>query len=347
MKNKLFLAIMALFIAGVLAACSGGDEESSSEGESSGEKEEYVLKLPHIVQEDHPANMAAEVFKEEAEKNSDGRIKVEIFPNGELYGSDRELIEAIQLGNADVSMVGTPSMGNFDESFYVIDLPFLFSDRETAREALSGDLGDKLNEGLADINLKSLGYGYDGFRNFMNNVRPIESPEDMEGLKMRVQESDIQQDIFNELGANASPLAFGELYSALQQNTYDGMDNSLKLTDTSKFYEVQKYLTISKHQYSATIILINNKLFEGMPSDLQDVIVDAGKKMEEAYYKGIDEANDETLVKFKDEKLFEGINELTPEQLQKFIDKTKPVYEKYADIIGQDLIDLAKSYSEE
>ncbi|AXI01219.1 C4-dicarboxylate ABC transporter substrate-binding protein [Sporosarcina sp. PTS2304] len=344
MKNKWLLIAMSALIVVFLSACSGDSDNSATGEEGKGGKDTYTLKFPHIVPTDHPAHKAALVFKEEVEEKSDGRVKVEVFANGELYGSDREIIEAIQLGNADVSMVGTPSLGTFDERFYVLDLPFLFATKEEPREALAGDLGKELSEGLGDINLKGLGYGYDGFRHVLNNKRPITKPEDMKGLKIRVQESEIQQDIFNTLGANASPLAFGELYSALQQKTYDGMDNSLSLIDSSKFYEVQKYLTLTSHQYSGLAILFNNKLFEDMPADIQDIIIEAGKDTEADYYQFVDEDEESMANKFQTENLIE-VTELTPEEREKFIEVVQPVYKKYEDVIGKDLIDLAKSYS--
>ncbi|ARF14927.1 TRAP transporter substrate-binding protein [Sporosarcina ureae] len=345
MKNKWLLIAMSAVFAVFLSACSDDNVKPVSGEEVKGGDATYTLKFPHIVPTDHPAHKAALVFKDEVEKNSDGKVKVEVFANGELYGSDREIIEAIQLGNADISMVGSPSIGNFDERFYVLDLPFLFASKEAPREALAGDLGKELSDGLGDINLKALGYGYDGFRHVLNNKKPITTPEDMKGSKIRVQESEIQQDIFNTLGANASPLAFGELYSALQQKTYDGMDSTLSLIDSSKFYEVQKYLTLTSHQYSGLAILFNNKLFDEMPADIQDIITEAGKKTEADYYQFVDEDEESMSTKFKDENLIE-VTELTADEREKFIEAVQPVYKKYEEIIGKDLIDLAKSYSE-
>lgn len=344
MKNKFVVLAMALCLSALLVACgSDNDDAGSSSGKNA--DGQYTLKFPHIVPTDHPAHLASEVFKEEVETLSDGKIKVEIFANGELYGSDREIIEAIQLGNADISMVGTPSLGNFDERFYVLDLPFLFDDKDAPRNALAGELGEQLSVGLEEINLKALGYGYDGFRHILNNKGPVETPEDLKGLKIRVQESEIQQDIFKELGTNASPLAFGELYSALQQNTYDGMDNSLSLIDSSKFYEVQKYMTLTSHQYSGLAILFNGKLFEGMPEELQEIIEKAGKTTEEKYYELVDADEISMLQKFKDENLID-VTELTPEQRQLFIEAVQPVYTKYESVIGKEIIETAKSYNQ-
>lgn len=346
MRQKVFGLIFTLFIVSLLAACGDSDDSSASEETTEGSGDaEYVFRLPHIVQTDHPAHQAAEFFKEQVERESDGQIEIELFPNGELYGSDRELIEALQIGNVDISLVGTPSLGNFEESLYVLDLPFIFPNKEVPREALAGELGEELANKLEAINLKTLAWGYDGFRHLLNDKQPIESVEDLKGMKIRVQESELQQDIFVELGANASPLSFGELYQALQQKTFDGMEAPLSTIDSDKFYEVQSYMSLTGHQYSGLALLMSHQIFEELPSDLQDIIVQAGKATEDVYYELVDESEESLLQEYIENETFE-ITELTDEQLQGFIELSEPVYEKYADVIGQDIIDLARSYSQ-
>lgn len=335
MKLKSILLMLVLSLSVILAACSGSAKSTD------GKDEEIVLRFPHIVETDNPAHKAIELFKEEVEKESNGRIKVKIFPNAELYGSDREIIEALQLGNVEVSLVGTPSLGSFDKKFFVLDLPYIFDSKANAKKALSGELGDKLSASLEDINLKVMGYGHDSMRHILNNKKPIESPADLKGIKLRVQESEIQQDIFKAFGANPSPLSFGELYTSLQQNTFDGMDSTFSLIDSGKFYDVQKHISLTGHSYSGTITMMSKGVFDKIPADLQEVVLSAGKNMEESYYELIDNSEEESFAKFKKENLLE-INELTPEGHQEFVDASKSVYEKYSEIIGEDLIQLAK-----
>lgn len=328
-----FFVVLMPFI---LIACLNEDGDGGAE--ASGDAE-YVIRLPHIVSTDNPAHHATESFKEEVEKESDGKVEVQIFPNGELYDSDRELIEALQLNNIEMSLVGTPSLGNFDERFYVLDLPFIFDDREGPREALSGELGEELSGGLEELNLKSLGYGYDGFRHILNSKKPIETLEDMKGLKIRVQESEIQEALFNALDANASPLAYGELYSALQQKVYDGMDGPFAMIDSGKFDEVQEYMSLTSHQYSGLIFLMSAEKFNEYPEDIQEIINTAGKNMVEEYYELVDEAED--TIRAELEESIE-VNEISEEELQKFKDAVQPVYDEFADVVGQDLIDMAE-----
>lgn len=337
MKKIFALSIISLFML-ALVACSGDDQSEASDESTDAE---HLIRIPHIVSTDNPAHKAVEGFKEEVEKESDGKVEVQIFPNGELYGSDRELIEALQLNNIEMSLVGTPSLGNFDERFYVLDLPFIFDDREGPREALSGELGEELSSGLEDINLKALGYGYDGFRHILNSKQPIETLEDMKGLKLRVQESEIQEAIFNALDANASPLAYGELYSALQQNVYDGMDGPFAMIDSGKFYEVQDYMSLTSHQYSGLVFLMSNDKFNELPEDLQGVVSEATTNMESDYYGLVDEAEDTIRERLEEEDLIE-INEISKEERKKFIEATQPVYDEYSDVVGEKLIELAK-----
>lgn len=229
------------------------------------------------------------------EEKSEGRIKIELYPNGELYTSDREIIEAIQMGTTDISLVGTPSLGSFDKNFYVLDLPYIFKDKHVVKDALQGELGDKLAESLENHNLKKISWGHESMRHILNNKRPINSPEDLNGIKLRVQEAEIQMDIFEAMGSNPSPLSFGEVYQALQQKVFDGMDSTISLIDSGKFYEVNKYLTLTNHTYSGTITLMNKELFDGLPEDLQEILLEAGKNMEEDYYVLIEESEQEWI----------------------------------------------------
>lgn len=279
------------------------------------------------------------------EEKSEGRIKIELYPNGELYTSDREIIEAIQMGTTDISLVGTPSLGSFDKNFYVLDLPYIFKDKHVVKDALQGELGDKLAESLENHNLKKISWGHESMRHILNNKRPINSPEDLNGIKLRVQEAEIQMDIFEAMGSNPSPLSFGEVYQALQQKVFDGMDSTISLIDSGKFYEVNKYLTLTNHTYSGTITLMNKELFDGLPKDLQEILLEAGKNMEEDYYVLIEESEQESLKKFKEEGLIE-VNELTDEGFQEFVEAVQPVYEKYKDILDEGLLELAQSYNE-
>ncbi|UGB32226.1 TRAP transporter substrate-binding protein [Metabacillus sp. B2-18] len=342
---KLYIVGFVVLCLGMLAACSSDSTSGeSSSGESSSSEETIQLRLSHVVAEDHASNLALLEFEKAIEAKTDGRIDVEIFPNGQLYGSDREAVEAVQLGNIEMTTIATPTLSSFSSKFMVIDLPFIFKSDEAAHNAMDGELGQTLNDELPAINLVGLGYGENGFRHLVNNKRQIETPEDLDGLKMRVMENKLYQDTFNLLGANASPLAFGELYSALQQGTYDAMDNPISLIYASKFYEVQDYLTLSGHVYAPVITVMNKEVLEGMPEDLQTILLEEAKKMSQNQREITHQQDEEMLEKLKEQGM--KVNELTDEQKDTFVKNVQPIYEEYVDEIGQDLIDLAKSYNE-
>lgn len=345
MKNtkKLFILMLTLILSLSLAACSSGSKETSGSGEGDSDKT-YTMRVAYSVPEDHASHIAGLAFKEDIEAKSDGKIKVELYPNGQLYASDREAVEAVQLNNIEMTVVATPTMATFAPEFSIFDLPFLFDSREAAYKAMDGDLGKALNEKVDEIGLVNLGYGENGFRHLLNSKHPIEKPEDMKGLKMRVMENKVYEDMFNTLGANSSPLAFGELYSALQQGVYDGMDNPISLVSSMKFYEVQEYMTLSGHTFAPLVSVINKEYFEGMPEDLQEILQES---MTNVYNK----TQRETTQNQDEEKLGElekelEINELTPDQKQAFVDALQPIYDKYSGDIGEDLIDMARAANE-
>lgn len=335
---KKLSGLILLMLVLILAACGRPDGGSSSEGEGE-DGETYTIRLAHLVPEEQSSHVAAVDFKEKLESESDGRITVELYPNGQLYGSDREAIEAVQLGNIEMTIPAVAAMASFNEKFQVFDLPFLFNNNEAAYKALDGELGQELMADLESNGLKGLVFGENGFRHVSNNEGPIETPEDMEGLKMRTLESPLHTDTFNAFGANASPFAFGELYTALQQGTYDAMDCPISLYYTNKFYEVQDYLTLTGHVYAATSLLMNDDFYNDLPEDLQELLTEASEEFREQQRELAQQQDTEFMEQLEAEGM--QINDLTDEQRDAFREAAAPVYEKYEDQIGADLIDRA------
>jgi C4-dicarboxylate-binding protein DctP len=332
MKKYLILLLMAVVM---MAACGRPSTSSGSEGGD----ETYTIRIAHLVPEEQSSHVAAETFKEKLEKESDGRIKVELYPNGQLYGSDREAIEAVQLGNIEMTIPAVAPLASFNEKFMVFDLPFLFNNNEAAYKALDGELGQELMKDLEENNIKGLVFGENGFRHMSNNKGPIDSPEDIEGQKFRTLENPLHTDTFKAFGANASPFAFGELYTALQQGTYDAMECPVSLYYTNKFYEVQDYLSLTGHVYAATALLMNNDFYNELPKDLQKLVTEASEEYREEQRSLAQKQDVEFLEKLKKSGM--EVNELTDEQRDKFRDAASSVYDKYVDRIGQDLVDKA------
>lgn len=340
MKKRTF-ALISMLLVVFLAACGGNSNSSGNEGGGSGSGN-YTIGVTYTTPETGATHIGLEKFKELVEEQTDGDVQIELYPNGQLYASEREAIEAAQSGNIEMTVAASAPVAGFDENFLALDLPFIFSDHDTAYEALDGELGQTLLDGLTEIGLVGLAYGETGMRSITNNKHPIESPDDLQGLKIRTMENEVHIETFKEYGANASPFAFGELYSALQQNTYDGMENPINLIDQMKFYEVQDYLTISNHAYTATVAFMNQDFFESMPKEYQEIIKDAASESMD-YQREVAQQQDEKGIEVIEEHM--EINELTPEQKEVFIEAAEPIFDKYEEIIGTELMELTRSYS--
>ncbi|WGG46511.1 DctP family TRAP transporter solute-binding subunit [Rossellomorea sp. DA94] len=324
-----------LFIAILIMSACGRPSTSSSEGS----EDTYTIRIAHLVPEEQSSHVAAVTFKEKLEKESDGRIKVELYPNGQLYGSDREAIEAVQLGNIEMTIPAVAPLASFNEKFLVFDLPFLFNSNEAAYKALDGELGQELMADLEKNDLKGLVFGENGFRHMSNNKGPIESPEDVKGLKFRTLENPLHTDTFKAFGANASPFAFGELYTALQQGTYDAMECPVSLYYTNKFYEVQDYLSLTGHVYAATALIMNNDFYNELPEDLKKIVNEASEEYRDEQ-RGLAQKQDvEFLNKLKENGM--QVNELTKEQRDAFREAASSVYDQYVPKIGEDLVNKA------
>jgi len=334
-KGLVLLLITVLLLAACGRPSDGGDAE---EGTSEDAK---TIRLAYLVSEEQSTHIAAEDFKEKIEDKSDGRLKVELYPNGSLYGSDREAIEAVQLGNVEMTIPALAAVSSFNQKFMVFDLPFLFNNHEEAYEVLDGDLGQELLDELSDKDLKGLVYAENGFRHITNDEGPVEKPADLKGSKLRTMESAVQTDSFKAFGANASPFAFGELYTALQQGTYDSMENPISLIYTNKFYEVQDYLTLSSHFYAPTILVMNDDFYNDLPEDLQDLVMETSEEYREEQRELAQEQDEEWLEQLKEEGM--EVNELSEDQKEEFKKASESIYDKYSDQIGEDVIDRARN----
>jgi tripartite ATP-independent transporter DctP family solute receptor len=234
----------------------------------------YEIKFAHVDPADpytSKKGAAAVTFKGDLESATSGAVSVKLFAAGQL-GGERELIEAVKLGTIQMAMVSAAIASYYKEA-QVLDIPYLFSSAPVAWKVMDGPFGKEMAaDCLKKTGLRILAYGETGFRNFTNSVRPIKSPADMKGMKIRVMESPVYVAMIKGLGAQPTPIAWPETYTALEEKVVDGEENPISVIASNKFYEVQKYLTIDGHSYGVDFIIINDKFYESLPKDIQQDI---------------------------------------------------------------------------
>jgi len=336
-KKVLTLILVMVLIASMLSGC--GSKSSSSEPAKKPDKT-FTIRVAHVLNTDHASHITLEqVFKKEVEEKSKGRIKVEIYPNAQL-GSDRQTLEAASIGSLEMSAAGGSVLTGFDEDFSVLELPFLFKTKQEASKAFDGEFGKTLNEGLKVKNLMNLGFGQNGYRHITNSSKPITKPEDLKGMKIRTMENPIHIATFKAFGANPTPMAFGELFTALQQKTVDAQENPTNIVYTSKFYEVQKYMSLTGHLYASVVYVMSKSFYDSLPEDLQKIVAEAVTHTVQKQRELTDKQEGEFLEKLKQSGMV--INELTPEQKEAFIQAAAPVYDEFRKKDTKGLLDLLK-----
>ena len=233
-----------------------------------------IIKFSHVVAQDTPKGKGAQRFKELAEKATNGRVKVEIYPNSQLY-KDKEELEALQIGA--VQMLA-PSLSKFGplgiKEFEVFDIPYIFPGKSVLRAVTEGPIGKDLFKKLEPKNIVGLAYWDNGFKEMTAN-KPLKNPSDFKGLKMRIQSSKVLDAEMRTLGANPQVMAFSEVYQAMQTGVVDGSENTPSNIYTQKHFEVQKHLTVSDHGYIGYAVVVNKKFWEGLPADIRTALTSA------------------------------------------------------------------------
>jgi C4-dicarboxylate-binding protein DctP len=296
-----------------------------------------VIKFSHVVASDTPKGKAADKFKELAEKYTNGKVKVEVYPNSTLY-KDKEELEALQLGAVQMLAPSNSKFGPIGiKEFEVFDLPYILPDLKTLRKVTDGPLGARLLKLLDSKGMTGLAYWDNGFKQMTANKKLI-APADYKGLKFRIQSSKVLEAQFRALGAIPQVMAFSEVYQALQTGVVDGQENTWSNIYTQKMNEVQKYATVTNHGYIGYVVVVNKKFWDGLPADIRDQLTKAMKEAT-AYGNGQSaKENDDALDLIKKSGKTEIIS-LTQEQDEAMRKAMMPVYKDVASRVGQPLID--------
>jgi len=295
-----------------------------------------VIKLGHIAEPKNPYGQGADHFAKLVAQKSNGEIEVKVFPSSQL-GGQKELIEGLIYGTVDMALTGTAVLGQFQPQVALFDLPFLFKDRAHAYKSLDS-VGMDLGKALEPKGIKLLGYMENGIRHLTNNVREVKSPADMKGLKIRVMNNKVYIEMMKALGASPTPMAFSELYSAMQQGTVDGQENPSAHIFTKRFYEVQKFASLTGHAYAPEPVLISMARWKKLSPKHQKIVLEAAKEAIDWQRK---------LSESKDNKFWEQIKatkkmKITTVNRKPFENATKSVYKKMAPLVGADNIAKVK-----
>jgi C4-dicarboxylate-binding protein DctP len=314
-------SLMALALAGPAAAADGP----------------IIIKFSHVVASNTPKGLAADKFKELAEKYTDGKVKVEVYPNSQLY-KDKEELEALQLGAVQMLAPSNSKFGPIGiREFEVFDLPYILPDMATLRKVTDGPLGARLLKLLEPKGMVGLAYWDNGFKQMSANKKLVD-PADYKGLKFRIQSSKVLDAQFRSLGAIPQVMAFSEVYQALQTGVVDGQENTASNMYTQKMHEVQKYTTQTNHGYIGYVVIVNKKFWDGLPADLR---AGCEKAMNEATAYGNGQSakeNDDALEEMRKSGKTELVK-LTHEQDEAMRKAMMPVYKDVAGRVGQPLID--------
>lgn len=298
-----------------------------------------IVKVSHVVAEKAPKGQAALKFKELAEKKLPGKVEVQVFPNSQLFGDGKEM-EALTLG--DVQIIA-PSLSKFDrytKKLQLFDLPFLFTDIDAVDRFQHSKEGKALLDIMQSKGIKGLGYWHNGMKQMSTNRDQLRVPEDVKGLKFRIQQSDVLEAQFRALGANPQKMAFSEVYQALQTGVVDGQENTWSNLYSQKFYEVQKSIAETNHGIVDYMVITNAKWWNGLPPDIRKGLQEA---MDEATQYGnklsfdINERDKKAIAESGKSKIYQ----LTPDDLAKWRKAMEPVWKRFEPEIGKDLIQAA------
>ena len=323
MRVRFLIAGLALSTVGLSGAALAADEP-------------IIIKFSHVVATDTPKGKAAEEFKKLAEERTHGRVKVEVYPNSQLY-KDKEELEALQLGS--VQMLA-PSLAKFGplgvREFEVFDLPYLFDNYDELHKVTEGPVGKELMAKLDDKGITGLAFWDNGFK-VMTDNKPLREPSDFRGQKMRIQSSKVLDAQFRALGAIPQVMAFSEVYQALQTGVVDGTENTPSNVYTQRMNEVQKYLTLSDHGYIGYAVIVNKKFWDGLPADIRTTLEGAMKDATKYGNEIAKKENDDALEKIKAAGKTEFIT-LTPEQKADWKKALSKVHKQQESRIGKELI---------
>lgn len=299
-----------------------------------------TFRVSNGINEDHPVATGMAAMQECLDERTGGAMQMQGFWGGAL-GGDLQATQAVRSGLQEAVVTSSSPLVGLVPALGVFDLPFLFRTPEEAYAVMDGEFGEMLNQKLDEVGLVNLGYWENGFRNMSNSLRPIETWEDFQGMKVRVMQNNIFLDTFRNFGANATPMSFGEVFSALETRAIDAQENPYVTIDTSRFYEVQSYLSETRHAYTPFLFLFSKAIFNSYSPEEQQALRDCAIVGRDVEREAIQELNQQSLARMQEAGL--QFNTLSPAAQQEMLEKSQVVYDRHRAEIGEDVVDQVQS----
>jgi tripartite ATP-independent transporter DctP family solute receptor len=318
----------AAVVAAVAALTAGG---------AHAQFQERTFRVSNGVSKEHPMGNGLARMGACTQQKSGGRMKIQPYWDGAL-GNDLTATQQVRTGSLEMVLTSTAPLTSIVPALGVFDLPFLFDNEKEADQVLDGKAGEWFSAKLPAIGVVNLAWWENGFRHTTNSRRPITKLEDFEGVKMRVMQNSIFLDTFKTLGSNAVPMAFSEVYSALETKTVDGQENPFNNIENMKFYEVQKYLTLTKHAYSPTLVLFSRKVWDTLSPQEQATLKDCAGQGREEQRRVNREQAERSVAHLKARGM--QVNEISPAEMQRIRDKAKVIYDRHGKAIGDEALNL-------
>lgn len=322
---------LKIMLTGLLIACFSSTF-LFAQGDAEKANKKMTLKLGFSSPESNPWYKCAEEMAQEVLEKTDGNIKIELFPS-EILGSDKQMAEMIKMNTLDMQIAPQGVVANYEPKMAALELPFLFDSNEAVAKLLDGPIGEELAKDLPKQGIRVLAYWENGLRQTTNNVRPIETPEDLKGMKIRTPDNKMTISIFEALGANPAPLAYSELYMALSQGVFDGQENPVVNIHASKLNEVQKYISFTNHKYEGKPFIISEVTWNKLSTEYQQILMDAAKKYAVKNREMFAQQDKELRADLE----ANGMKLNTPD-LKPFREATTSVYDEWKATLGEELV---------
>ncbi len=294
---------------------------------------EFDLVEAHTSPPDHPYTLGMVRYADLVKQRTNGRVAIQIHHSRQL-GDERQVVEGLQLGTIHLTVTSTGPLGGFVPEINVVDLPFLFRDADHAYKVLDGEIGRSLLNKFEAVGIKGLAYWENGFRHVTTSKKPVREPGDMKGLKIRVMENKVHQAAFRQLGSDATPMAWGEVFTSLQQGLLDAQENPIPIIYTFRLNEVQKYVSLTGHVYSPAPLLMSKKSWDRMPSDIQKVMAETALEVAK-YQRGLIHEQEQKQI---GELKAKGMTVIENPDRAAFREAMKPVFEQFQGQFGKDLV---------